>query len=86
MRVKDDVLLPRLLPVHVSGAFESRVLLFIFFPSEEVLGTVFSIWAPVKVFEVKGSHVEFTRSRFIWVCFEGQSRSLYRDPKRDLPY
>ena len=79
MGVKNNVLLPRVLPVHVSGAFRSRVLIFIFFPREEVLGPVFSLWAPVNVLAVKGSHIKSTRSRFIWVCCEGQSKSLNRD-------
>ena len=86
MRVKNNVLLSRLLPVHVSRAFRSRVPLVIFFPSEEVLGTVFSLWAPVNVLAVKRSHVMSTPSRFIWVCCEGQSRSLNRGQKWDLPY
>ena len=86
MRVKNNVLLPPFLPVHVSGTFRSRVPLLIFFPSEEVLGTVFSFWTPVNVLAVKGSHVISTRSRFIWMCCEGQSRSLNRGQKWDLPY
>ena len=86
MRVKNNVLLPRVPPVHVSGTFRSRVLLFVLFPSEEVLGTVLSFWAPVNVLAVEGSHIMSTRSRFIWVCCEIQSRSLKSDRKWDLPF
>lgn len=78
MGVENNILLPVLLPVHISRAFGPRVLLPIFFPSEVDLWAVFSIRTPLDMLLVERGHVVSTRSWYIRVFCDSQPRSYGR--------
>lgn len=75
MGVENNILLPVLLPIHVTWACGPRVPLSILFPIEIDFWAVFPIRAPVDVLAIERGHIIFTGPWLIWVVCNGQSVS-----------